>query len=254
MTNKLRKGGLNLQTASLDTLQRHLTDAERRLSSADSSLAECRKQIRTTPTSLPTLRTTLSEIDLKLSNLREIRQTKKGFWGCLFGLTEQPTHVKSEVLSLEKQRRMLYNRKQEIERLEGKIRSMEESVERARSWVSKLDDAIKRKQRKKESLVELRAAAAANSNETRKVGSSVKRKLKLQPWCPYCGEPLGPDPHADHIYPVSKGGRSVPRNMVFVCSECNAIKRNLTLHGFIRKYGLDRAAIEDRLEELGKEF
>lgn len=132
--------------------------------------------------------------------------------------------------------------------------SLVTKIDAARSWAAKLEDAVGRKQRKRDSLVELRAAAAANSNETRKVGSTVKRKLTRKPWCPYCGGILGLDSHADHIYPVSKGGRSAPRNMVYVCSECNARKRNLTLHGFMRKYGLDRAAIEARLDELGKDY
>lgn len=65
---------------------------------------------------------------------------------------------------------------------------------------------------------------------------------------------LGDEPHADHIYPVSKGGRSMPKNMVYVCAPCNSQKINLTLAGFIKKYNLDRDEIERRLQELGKEF
>jgi hypothetical protein len=42
--------------------------------------------------------------------------------------------------------------------------------------------------------------------------------------------------------------------MVWACSGCNNLKRDLTLTGFIRKYTLDREVIEARLEELGKEY
>ncbi len=61
-------------------------------------------------------------------------------------------------------------------------------------------------------------------------------------------------PHADHIHPLSKGGRSVAGNMVWVCANCNSMKRDLTLAGFVRKFGLDRQAIENRLQQLGKEY
>ena len=57
-----------------------------------------------------------------------------------------------------------------------------------------------------------------------------------------------------HIYPVSKGGRSTLRNMVYVCGSCNVRKGTLTLVGFIRKFDLDREEIERRLRDLGKEW
>lgn len=254
MAYKRRKTSLNLKTASLETLQKHLAEVQARIASLDSSFAECQQKVRQVPSELNSIRNDLTEIDSKLLKLREIKQPKKGFIAKIFNLTEQPLQIKTEISSLETQRYSMQKRQRELERLQGSMTSLVSSIESARSWSSKLEEAIDRKQRKKDSLVELRAAAAANSNETRKVGSSVKRKLTRQPWCPYCGGPLGSDPHADHIYPVSKGGRSVPRNMVYVCSDCNASKRDLTLHGFMRKYCLDRVAIEDRLEELGKEY
>ena len=75
-----------------------------------------------------------------------------------------------------------------------------------------------------------------------------------QTHCPYCGGGLGAQPHADHIYPVAKGGLSTIANMVLVCAECNNKKAEHTLTAFIRLYGLDRGAIETRLTELGKDF
>jgi len=253
MAFKRRKNSLNLKTASLETLQKHLAEIQARIVALESSIAEYQQKIHMMPSQLHSIRNNLVEIDKKISNLLEIKQPKKGLLAKIFSLTEQPLQVKSEISSLETQRYSLQNRKRELERLQRNTTSLVTKFDSARSWASKFEEAIERKQRKKDSLVELRAAAA-NSNETRKVGSSVKRNLTRQPWCPYCGGPLDSNPHADHIYPVSKGGRSVPRNMVYVCSECNARKRNLTLHGFMRKYALDRVAIEVRLEELGKEY
>jgi len=60
--------------------------------------------------------------------------------------------------------------------------------------------------------------------------------------------------HADHIYPVSKGGQSRAENMVNVCAQCNSKKSDLTLSTFIEQNGLDRVRIERNLNSLGKEF
>lgn len=254
MAYKRRKGRVDLRRTSLATLKKHLTEAQARVTSLESSLAECRAKLCSAPWQLQEVRRNLSELDAQLSQLRDMRQPKKGVIGKVFGLTEQSPDVRSQIAALERQQLALRNQQCELERLENSVMYGKASVERAQSWLAKLEEAVVQKQRKKDSLIELRAAAAANSLENRKVGESVRRRLSRQPWCPYCGGPLRPDSHADHIYPVSKGGRSVPKNMVYVCSECNGLKRNLTLTGFIRKYGLDRVAIENRLELLGKEF
>lgn len=108
--------------------------------------------------------------------------------------------------------------------------------------------------KKKNRVLELKARAASNANETRIVAETVKRKLSRTQSCPYCDTPLDTDSHVDHIHPVSKGGLSIPANMVHVCSQCNSKKSNLTLAGFIRKYGLDRDAIEAKLLKLHKDF
>ena len=102
------------------------------------------------------------------------------------------------------------------------------------------------------------AYAAAYFEQTRKLAESVKRNLMKQEdileGCPYCGEQMGNNPHADHIYPVSKGGLSTVRNMVLVCEACNLKKSNYTLRDFIIRGQLDRNAIEERLVILGKDF
>ena len=48
--------------------------------------------------------------------------------------------------------------------------------------------------------------------------------------CQMCGKymPDGVGLHIDHIYPISKGGRSVPSNLQVLCSKCNGKKSNQT--------------------------
>ncbi len=99
-----------------------------------------------------------------------------------------------------------------------------------------------------------RAKISAHDGRSRELTDAVKKTLPSQPNCPYCGESLGDTPHADHIYPVTKGGHSVAANMVLVCAACNLKKGSMTLRAFIMRYGLDRETIEMRLHELGKDF
>ena len=254
MAYKRRKGRVGLRRASLATLEKHLVDARARVSSIEASIAECQAQARSAPSQMREVQRELARIDSALSELRGVRQPKGGLLSSLLGLKEQPATVKSQISSLELEQSNLRQRQWELERLQTAVQGREGSLERARSWLAKLEEAAARKRRKRDSLIELRAAAASNTTETRHVGAAVRRELIRQPWCPYCGGQLGADPHADHIYPVSKGGRSVPKNMVYVCARCNGMKRNLTLAVFIRKFSLDRTAIEGRLEQLHKEF
>ncbi|MDA7937673.1 HNH endonuclease [Pirellulales bacterium] len=107
---------------------------------------------------------------------------------------------------------------------------------------------------KREKQEQIRALATANTDDVRSAASTVKRKLGVDHDCPYCGLELGPDYHADHIYPVAKGGKSTFKNMVNVCRTCNSKKVALTLGVFCRKLGLNRDAIELRLDALGKDF
>lgn len=100
----------------------------------------------------------------------------------------------------------------------------------------------------------VRAKVAAHDGKSRDLTSTVKKSLALQRECPYCGGAIGANPHADHIYPVAKGGHSVPANMVLVCAACNLRKGTKTLRAFILEYGLCRDEIEMRLHKLGKDF
>jgi 5-methylcytosine-specific restriction endonuclease McrA len=108
-----------------------------------------------------------------------------------------------------------------------------------------------------EKVAKNKALASAYQDKTRDLAASVKNKLKKQlvsKECPYCGNSLGEDPHADHIYPVAEGGLSTIKNMVYICKSCNMKKRDKTLRQFIFENNMDREFIENNLSRLDKKF
>lgn len=120
-------------------------------------------------------------------------------------------------------------------------------------------DIYKSELEKKEQLDTLKAKAAAADKKSRKLGSSIRRKIanqiKISTVCPYCGELLNIDTaHADHIYPLSKGGLSTIKNMVYVCDRCNMQKKDFTLNKFIKMTGYNRVEIERMLDLLKKDY
>ena len=112
--------------------------------------------------------------------------------------------------------------------------------------------------RKIEKEARIVAMAAAHAGKTRQLAQIIRRNIEHQrtllPICPYCGLSLSHDPHADHIYPVARGGLSTEENMVFVCAVCNSRKRDMTLREFVKLMSFDQSTIEERLECLGKRF
>ena len=115
-------------------------------------------------------------------------------------------------------------------------------------------EEIRSTDKKNSKIQQNKAKLAAATGKTRDLADTVKSNLPKDHDCPYCGGSLGEEPHADHIYPVSKGGQSSPKNMVYVCRGCNRDKGTMTLNNFIKKYDLDREEIEARLYALDKEF
>lgn len=83
----------------------------------------------------------------------------------------------------------------------------------------------------------IKALAAAHIGKSRQRAAIIKNGLLVQitliSCCPYCGNSLGSSPHADHIYPVSRGGLSTADNMIYVCQKCNSKKSDKTLLEFI---------------------
>lgn len=134
-------------------------------------------------------------------------------------------------------------RQKQAERQQRKERAAQREADKA--------DRVAAKKRKAEAE---RAAVASALGKAREHADRVKRSLRMDHDCPYCGGELGKQPHADHIYPVSKGGRSVAANMVYVCATCNVNKGDMTLAAFIATYRLDREFIESRLQRLCKDY
>lgn len=249
MTYRRYQKKIGLRTASLVTLREQITAAEAQITSLKLRVADAKiaKQI------LLRIEPLISETNDELSDLRS-RYPKPRLFARLIGRSEQPAEVSRKIEWLEAKRNELESEQSEANRKASRLSDWLSSIDSKEVHLAKLHDAVARKQKKKNSIIELRAAAAANSEEARKVGSIVRRALTEQTICPYCGGSLGTTPHADHIYPISKGGRSVPENMVFTCSSCNGRKSDLTLSNFIRAFRLNRDDIEHRLEQLGKEF
>lgn len=104
-----------------------------------------------------------------------------------------------------------------------------------------------------------KAKIAAYDKKSREKSSTIKRKLgnqlKIYSKCPYCHCDIDLDnAHADHIYPIKKGGQSSSRNMVYVCSSCNLKKGQLTLRNFLKMNNINEKLTYEILEKLGKEF
>jgi 5-methylcytosine-specific restriction endonuclease McrA len=139
---------------------------------------------------------------------------------------------------------------------------LRQNAERARmardEAIPRLRKRIERIKNARGARARVRAAAAAHFDKTRELAATVKNQLRDQvatlPVCPYCGGELGVEPHADHIYPVSRGGLSTPENMVYCCAKCNGTKHDRTLREFLLSEGLVRDEVEERLHRLGKRF
>jgi hypothetical protein len=151
---------------------------------------------------------------------------------------------------IEKNRKERY--RQQMIVAEEKAKKELERLQISREKKLKIETERKQKDLEKQKL--LKNQAALNKNKIRKIGDMVKRKIVSTKHCPYCVKLMFDGGHADHIYPVSKGGHSIETNMVKVCGDCNMKKSNLTLREFITKFKLDRDTIEQRLDELGKKF
>ena len=185
---------------------------------------------------------------------REFIHDKFGLFGAIFKIKElSPTGI-NRIEILAEQRGKLYREKIE---LTGKISlwlRISDELKKEKILLDGIHNRINSIENKKDALESLKNKAAKVSKEKRQIGKSVKNRLVKNDICPYCGKKILGDGHADHIYPVSKGGESRAKNMVMVCSECNLKKRDHTLQSFIKKHNLDRYAMERRLDMIGKEY
>lgn len=129
---------------------------------------------------------------------------------------------------------------------------------RVKRAIEIIDELIEKKEKEQEKKQQIQNELAKTRQKKRALAKVIKPGVPKNKCCPYCGVILDytvPDMvHLDHIYPLSKGGQSTRKNLVYVCSECNRRKGKLTLHYFIKKYGLDKEKIEETLESLNKDF
>lgn len=171
------------------------------------------------------------------------------------GLSNMHTTIEGDVITKEN-----YQKKQNSINLRKHNAELRLSaLLQARSYVQSKEDSIQERETAAAKEVgKYKAYAAAYFDESRKLAMSVKNEMhdqeEIVTGCPYCGALLDDIPHADHIYPITKGGLSVKENMVFVCSKCNLRKSGMTLREFIEKTGLKRTFVETNLKKLGKIF
>lgn len=183
-------------------------------------------------------------------------QIKTGLFG--LGMLKWTDDCEKKCQALDLEQKAIGNLGGQLEQHHRNIIHLEKKLEELSSVNTQIDKLIKQQEilkRKQLKHEELKVRAKRNEDEVRAMATSIKRSIsEIDHNCPYCGNDLGQTPHADHIYPVSKGGLSVSKNMVMVCSKCNLKKKDLTLREFITKFSMNRDEIEKRLEELGKSF
>lgn len=195
-------------------------------------------------------------IDSQIRLARKDVQQKPGFVANFLGTKEMKPEAKNQVERLTESRNRLTTTLSGIDRSAlSNYRYYSHQLQESEEWLQKIRDKVGVLKAKEDKLNALKNKAAETVKAKREIGQTVKRKLLSNTHCPYCGDSLdGKEVHADHIYPIAKGGESRNDNMVFVCRPCNQKKGVLTLQKFIKEFDLDRTTIEKRLTELGKEF
>ena len=128
------------------------------------------------------------------------------------------------------------------------------NVDRLSDWLQLLEPKLKDLLRKEERAQREKSVVARVRKKSRENAERVKVKLEKTTKCPYCNETLGPQPHADHIYPLSRGGQETESNMVYVCASCNIAKSDKTLHTFCMDHGLSFRQVSARLRRMDKDF
>lgn len=210
---------------------------------------------QSTLTQIGSMKSSLDNLNSKISNELKKKQPKGGLLGRVFGMEETTPSARATVNALSLERNAIASQMHAMDTSEvRRYASVTSSVKWQKTELDKVRKRIEVLQNKADKLESLKNKASKNTSEKRLLGRSVKRQLADNTECPYCGDDLNGESHADHIYPVSKGGESRKKNMVLVCSSCNRKKRNLTLQAFIKEFDLDRDLIEERLTVLGKDF
>lgn len=238
---------------SLPTLQLKRSDAEKKISELTNELIS-ESVVKNELIKIEKSKIEISNINKEISTLKKRREIADGWIGVIFKTQVIPKNV---INSIEKLESKVKNIEGIIHKSESIIWNQENTKKRLENgvvWLDKVTQRIKTIENKDEKLQSLKNKAAESNKIKRVIAKGIKRSLADNEECPYCGFILMGAIHADHIYPVSKGGESTKKNMVLVCADCNSKKSALTLQAFIKKYNLNRDEIETRLSNLGKDF
>ena len=186
-------------------------------------------------------------------------QNKIGFIGSFFN-TENTQRIRWEIRNLEntiKNKTPNLDNKYEIYKRKRDVYNAKKSYLLCLQKIEIIKECIEEAERKNDKERRIKNELAKSVQEKRHIANEVKVILRKNRICPYCGEIIDYNnglAHADHIYPIAKGGQSTVRNMIYICKDCNLRKGTLTLNQFIKKYDLDREAIEDNLTKMHKDF
>lgn len=215
----------------------------------------------------------LEELDFQVNTLHaEIKQleaSQPGFLPTMFRTTNASAHSR-RLKQCKDDRVELHRQIERLLRSEGvtgyrwyeggtaglrsAIAAEETCASEKRSSAIRFAAIIERKKRTAAQEAARKAKLADVENRSRGQAAFVKKELHNYPFCPYCFGPIGENPHADHIYPISLGGLSTKENMVIICSTCNLKKGTKTLREFMESERLDRTRVEYVLGLLGKKF
>jgi 5-methylcytosine-specific restriction endonuclease McrA len=253
MRRRLTKSTFTISKASLSSLE----NKEKELVA---QVSDYRKKILSSFV-LSTLKKKFHHIDSEISILRNetilLRSrtvNAKGLVSKIFNIQEVP---ETSLAKIKANEHRINTISPELEKVKTKLNEhayYKNRILDLENLLLKIKNRIRQLHDKRDLINSLKNKAAETTKDKRVIGESIKRVLHRNKNCPYCGIILNATAHADHIYPISKGGESTIKNMVWVCVKCNSQKSDLTLQAFIRKFHLNRESIEKRLTDLKKEF
>jgi 5-methylcytosine-specific restriction endonuclease McrA len=238
---------------SLPTLQLKQSEAEIKLQELRNEIIS-EAIIKNELLKIQNAKSELVKINQEISSQRERREVSAGWMGAIFKTQVMP---QSAIDNIEEAKKKIKINEEIIYKSEAIVRNQEhikKRIAKGAMWLDSVNSRIKTIENKEAKLQSLKNKAAESIKTKRVIAKGIKRSLADNDDCPYCGFVIVGAIHADHIYPVSKGGESTKKNMVLVCADCNSKKSALTLQAFIKKHNLNRDEIENRLSSLGKDF
>ena len=238
---------------SLANLQSKRSDADKKIQELKSDLVS-ETIIKNEAAKVDKAKLEIESLKEEISAQRNKREVSKSLMGTIVVSKEISQSAIDRIAVL---RNQISSIEESISKSEPLVRNqayLKSRIQNTEEWKTKVIARIATIENKEAKQQSLRNKAAESTKTKRQIAKGVKRSLADNEDCPYCGFTLTATIHADHIYPLAKGGESTKKNMVLVCADCNSKKSSLTLQAFIKKYSLDRDEIESHLEALGKDF